>query len=292
MKKPPPATTAEQAAPPWVDVASSSLPGGALVKLVQLRAVVRWLMESKSLHFLPAAVALHDALQTCETLKLYLDFPGGSAHPVGAGDTFQGVLPAVRGGVARRDPALRPLLPGVTPGQSAALSYLNNVWCNARNSESAMDWGLEWSNNDPSKAATYLAVSCEQAAALWGEKLPLQADTGALLNAAAPAPEPKWEPDNSIKHLTWKKFFNANFAAWEATRTGKTQVGDSLRWLVEHSGGLLKRGEGQDSGKFYSCEPGKKPKEIQRITVSNAQSDVRKLQRTPLESSLAASQLH
>lgn len=162
--------TIESPPEPWVSVSASMTPDGALLELVRLADVVRWLMTAKRLQFLPAVHAMHKALAGLEGLGLYVADGLGGARAVGAADVFGLTRPLRRrtyyAGIGMHAaPTVQPqLLPdSVLPGQSAALYFVRNVWGNGRNAEAIMD-----SENVQAVEAARLAMPCEQAAALWG----------------------------------------------------------------------------------------------------------------------------
>lgn len=146
----------------------SRLPDGQHLGLVRLADVVRWLMKSRRLPFESVALDLHGVLAGLEGLVLYLAPHGLSARAVGASDTFgldkhqQGRRVLSAGiGVPCSPAVSRQSLPdGVVPGVSAALYVVQHGWGSGKNTESILD--------REDLAASWLAMPCEQAAALWG----------------------------------------------------------------------------------------------------------------------------
>lgn len=156
---------------PWVNQPEFVLTDGPTkdqtLGLVYLSELVKWLMKSKSLHFVPAVLALHKELTDRNDVVLYVANKTGTAHVVGLSDAFD---PYANERVRRRvySPGVRigeygecysassrnsaTVLPPVPTGQAAALDYVLKVWGDGRNPESIIDRAdLE---------ATKLAMTC------------------------------------------------------------------------------------------------------------------------------------
>ncbi|CAM3757145.1 hypothetical protein [Polaromonas hydrogenivorans] len=154
-------TTIESPPEPWVNAPASMTPDGALLELVGLADVVRWLMTAKRLQFVPAVHAMHKALAGLADLGLYVADGKGLACAVGAGDTFGLDYPRWRrtfsrglDGQGNPLPSIpmqaRSLPDGVTPGVSAALYMVLHQ------------------PNESDALISRLAMQCEQAVQLWG----------------------------------------------------------------------------------------------------------------------------
>ena len=161
-----PAVVADAPPMPWVDAVPSRVPDGEALHLVRLSAVVRWLMASKRLPFVMAVDELHRALVGIDGLRLYLCGSNGAARAVDGQCVFDLSSYVIRPGQSLGRHLQRywtPLPEGVTPGQSAALFYVEKVWGDGRTPESAMD--------REDLQASALAMPCQQAAAQWGAGL-------------------------------------------------------------------------------------------------------------------------
>ena len=171
---------------PWVNALAFSTRDGELLELVQLSTVLNWLMQSKRQHFFPAVLTLHDALAGFDGLAMYAVTKSGLARAVGDSDAFgldspqQGRRVISRGigeDYCRPPKPRTPLPDGVTSGISAALYVVRRECDLAGAADSFMA---------PNSALSCLAVSCKQAAALWGAGASVEAETVTAQAAVKP----------------------------------------------------------------------------------------------------------
>ena len=204
---------------PWVAVAAyTSAKDKSPLHLVGLRELVLWLMQKNLLSFMDASSALHGALCSLGgRLILYVTTQKpGFARAVNDADTF-GLLSVPRRvysrGIGEQSVEKQPMsrLPaGVIPGISAALYYVGKGWGGGSFNESILE--------DANNPASCLAMTCEQAAEIWGAGFESELDSSRVWTGEQLAAQIAVFKANGVKNFAGRTWVMAGVKEREGRR--------------------------------------------------------------------------